>query len=1113
MKKIKFAFVALLSFIAASVAYAQVTTSALGGRVTDKDGQPLVGVAVVAVHNPSGSVYGTVTNSDGRYTIQGMRTGGPYTVEVSSLGYQTVKYTGVTLQLGEIFSLNAVIKEDSKLLSEAVVIASPASKFAAEKTGASTNISRSQISQMPSVSRSITDIAKLSPYGSGGMFFAGADSRTSNFTVDGANFNNNFGLNGSLPGGGSPISIDAIEEVQVVISPFDIRQNDFIGGGVNAITKSGTNTFKGSAYLYHRNENMRGDVVAKEIVFGANPKARNKDRNTTFGFTLGGPIIKNKLFFFVNYEQSLVSTVVNLWRPSSDGQGNADAFISRTSLADMQRVSTFLKDKYGYDTGSATDFPATESNMKMLARIDWNISRNHKLALRYNYTLNSGWKPVNPSSSNAGQRATESRLSQYSMAFANSMYQMNNKVHTLSIDFNSRFSDNVSNQILVTMSKLDDVRGTNSSRFPFIDILDGTGKIRPYMAVGYELFTWNNAVHNNVVTAKDDVTIFLGDHKVTGGLSYEYQMADNSFMKNGTGYYRYNSLDDFMSGAVPETVALTYGYDGQTSPAVRVRYSKVSLYAQDEWNINEKLKLTAGLRLQSIIFNNKDLKTNNMILNDFKYNGVSIDTGRWPNTSVQVSPRLGFNYDVFGDKSLKLRGGTGMFTGRLPLVFFTNMPTNSGMVQNVASITTKYKNGMPDPNPLLKEFAGGMITDPAELAKKMNSLNPGTFPLATPEKGVKPYSIAAVDRNFKMPQVWKTSFAVDYAIPTDFPFSITGEFIYNKTINGVYIKDLNMTDVEGFARFQGSDNRHIFPTTTHVIGKDKHGKDITAPDYKYCNTSAYVLSNTNLGYGYTASLQLNMQPIEGLDIAAAYTYTVSKELTGLPGSDAASAFTYVPFVEGPNNPVLHNSQYVTPHRAYVSLTYSDKANNHFSFFYDAWKGGNYTGNYSYMYANDFNGDNYNYDAIYIPKDRGDIVFATKDDEDRYWAFADKDPYLSTHKGQYAEAYSVNAPWTQRLDFRYAHDFKVRIGKSVNVLQLNFDIKNALNIINSNWGVSMQMNPDLDSGRILELKKIRPDGVPVFTTPNAVNGNTQTWTPIHSIGQCWYAQVGIKFMFN
>ena len=707
--------VAILAAALVSVsAIAQVTTSSIGGRVVDTKGEPVVGVAIVATHEPSGTVYGVTTNEDGRYTIQGMRSGGPYKVEVSCLGYQTVVNTDITLQLAERYALNVTINDDAELLGEALVVGQAASKFAGEKMGSATNISSSQLEMLPTISRSVEDISRLSPYGGNGMSFAGMDGRSSNFTVDGANFNNNFGLNDGLPGGGNPISLDAIEEIQVVISPYDVRQSNFIGGGMNAVTKSGTNTFKGSAYVYHRNENMRGDSVYGETLAGA----RDKDRRTTYGATLGGPIIKNKLFFFANFEYEKVPTIVNRWRPSKDGKADADAYISRTTEADMQKVKDFLHKNYGYDTGSYTDYPADESNMKLLARIDWNITDKHHLAVRYNYTLNRGWNNTNATSSNCTQRTTEGRLSQYAMAFANSMYSMDNRVHSASIDLNSRFTNDLSNQFLATFSQLDDIRGTNSSPFPFIDILDGTGKIMPYMSAGYELFTWNNGVHNQILTVKDDVTYYTGNHKIMAGVNYEYQMADNSYMRNGTGYYRYNSLQDFLTGATPETVAITYGYDGEKNPAARVRFHQLGVYAQDEWTPNDKFTLSYGIRLDGIFFDNQDIMRNNAIY-ELDYAGRHIDTGAWPTAKIQVSPRVGFSWDVLGNKSLKVRGGTGLFAGRLPLVFFTNMPTNSGMVQNVAAISTEYKDGIAYPSEYLSAFKGQMITDVDKLVAKL----------------------------------------------------------------------------------------------------------------------------------------------------------------------------------------------------------------------------------------------------------------------------------------------------------------------------------------------------------------------------------------------------------
>ena len=1110
-------FIAVFAAMLMSVAaFAQVTTSALSGLAVDTNGEPVIGVAVIATHTPSGTVYGVTTNEVGRYTINGMRSGGPYTVEFSCLGYQTVTYTDVTLQLAETYSLGATLNEDSEMLSEAMVIGAAASKFSAQKMGSATNISGKDIASLPTVSRSITDVTRLSPYGGNGMSFAGQDGRTANFTVDGANFNNNFGLSDGLPGGGSPISIDAIEEMQVVISPYDVRQTNFIGGGVNAITKSGTNQFKGSAYIYHRNENLRGDTVDGEMISGA----RQKDRNTNYGFTLGGPIIKNKLFFFVNAEYAKIPTIVNRWRASEDGVMDADNYISRTTLADLKKVSEFVKKEYGYDTGSWTDYPADESNLKLLARIDWNINDNHKLAVRYNYTLNRGWNSTNGSSMDGGSRSGYSRFSEYGMAYANSMYSMDNIVSTVSLDLNSRLSDNLSNQFLATYSKLDDIRGTNSEDMPFVDIRKDDGSaVLPYIALGYELFTWNNGVHNTHISIKDDLAYYAGNHKITGGVSYEYQMADNAYMRNGTGYYRYKSLEDFMTGAAPEVVCLTYGYDGEAVPAARVRFHKAGIYAQDEWNATENFKLTYGLRLDGLFFDNQDLMRNNEIYNlTYVVDGKErhIDTGKWPSAAITASPRVGFSWDVLGNNSLKVRGGTGLFSGRLPLVFFTNMPTNSGMVQYQAKLgetqtiipgytgayIEKKEGDKVKQYYDMSEFAGGLLKR-EELLAKLTSLGfPNTI---SPEDGTIPSEISAVDPKFKMPQVWKTSLAIDYNFPTSFPFSISAEGIFNKTINGVIIRDWSVNPVDGFARFNGVDNRPIFQNFKQTY--ENNGKVSNLPN-------AYVLENTNKGYGYSGTFTMNMRPVEGLSLMAAYTHTASKELTGMPGSNASSVLNYMGTIYGPNDPGLHNSQYVTPDRFVASLTHSDRSGNHYSFIYETWRGGY---NYTYMTANDMNGDGYNYDLIYIPTDQQvadrEFRFVSADDEKRFMDYVHADSYLRKNQGKYAEAYSVYSPWVHRLDFSYKHDFKVKAGNSTNTLQLSLDVKNILNIFNSSWGVSKYMNPALGEGRILKYEGVDEDGYATFSTPKAVSGDANIWQRNRALGQCWYASIGIKYMFN
>jgi hypothetical protein len=1098
-------FLMVLMLTSTLTIMAQITTSSMSGKVTFEDakGEEVIGATIVAVHEPSGTRYTAVTNVSGLFTINGMRTGGPYEVTVSYIGYQPKTVKGVTLELAETYNLNIWLSEDANVLTE-VVVSGKASKFAAEKTGASTNINNAMISNLPTVNRSLTDVMRLSPYGGNGMSLAGGNGKMTNFTVDGANFNNNFGLTENLPGGGNPISLDAIEEMQVVISPFDVRQTNFIGGGVNAITKSGTNTFKGTAYIYHQNENMRGDAVDREQI----ASARDRDKTTTYGFTLGGPIIKNKLFFFVSGEMVKSPTVTNRWRASEGGAYDADNYLSRVSVADMDAVSSFVNNKYGYNTGSHTDWSADNDTYKILARLDWNITDRHKLALRYNYTKSRSWKT--PSTSVDGGTLPYSRTSLYAMTYANSMYSMDNKVHTFSFDLNSRLTDNLSNQLLVTFSKIDDIRGSNSSDFPFVDILDGDGG--NYISLGYELFTWNNAVHNNILNIKDDVTYYLANHTITAGLSYEYQMADNMYMRNGSGYYRYNSIADFFNNAAPSVVCLTYGYDGEQEPASRVTFNQMGLYAQDDWKVTDNFKLTYGMRFDGLFFKNGDLKTNNGIL-ALDYNGRSVDTGTWPKNTISVSPRLGFTWDIFGDKSLKLRGGSGLFLGRLPLVFFTNMPTNSNMMQFVGKWNA---TGSSATKADMSQFAGGIKTrtdlynwvtthdvDGNVVTNPKQAMGPSTI---TSEDGTVAGAINGISSDFKMPQVWKTSLAVDYQIPVSFPFTATLEGMFQKTVNGVFMSDWSLRDVGGYARLNGADTRALYQNYK-LTYTNAAGKTVNMPN-------AYVLENTSKGYGWTLNVTLNAQPFEWMSLMAAYTHTVQKELTGMPGSNASSAFSYIPSVDGPNFLNLHNSQFVTPDRVVASATIHDKANNHYSLVYEAWRGG---ANYSYMLANDMNGDGNQYDLIYIPTDlqvaNNEFRFVSEDDKTRFMDFVHNDNYLSSHQGEYAEAYSVYSPWVHRVDFSYKHDFKLNVGKTKHCLQLSLDVKNVLNLFNSSWGVAKYMNPDLNSGKILKYEGVDAQGYATFSTPKVVSGNTETWTRSHTIGQCWYASVGIRYIFN
>lgn len=691
-----------------------------------------------------------------------------------------------------------------------------------------------------------------------------------------------------------------------------------------------------------------------------------------------------------------------------------------------------------------------------------------------------------------------SRVGYQSMSFANSMYSQDNKVSSVSADLNSRFSDKISNQLLFTYTDIEDMRGTNSSPFPFIDILagkdaEGNQIMEPYMSAGYELFTYNNGVKNKITSIIDNFTYFAGDHKITAGISFEHQLASNAYMRNGTGYYRYSSLDDFLNGAAPETFAWTYGYNGVSDPKAQVTFNQIGFYAQDEWNIRPNVKLTYGIRFDDLIFDNSDLQRNDAIY-DLDFGGKHIDTGKWPKSRMQISPRVGFVWDVFKDNSLKVRGGTGIFTGRLPLVFFTNMPTNSNMVQNAVVFGTKYENGIAvSHDSRLDQLAGGMITNVDDAIKKFGL--PTT--IENPVAGSK---ISGVKDNFKMPQIWKTSLAVDYQLPTSFPLSVTGEFIYNKNINAVTLENINIKDPSNWEHFNGADNRLIYPSDyTYVSGKN-----------------AVVLTNTSKGHGYTANVTVNAQPVEDLNMMLAYTHTESKEISGLPGSDPVSTWQGMLTIDGPNFATVQRSRYVVPDKVIAAINYNLPFRHKgllrktsLNLFYSGYS----ASGYSFAYTNDMNGDGINNDMMYIPKDDSEIKFKNEADRTAFWNFVDQDSYLKNHKGEYAEAYAARAPWVHRFDLRITEDFSFKAGKTEHHFQLSLDFMNIGNMINSKWGV-MKNASSSNGCRILKYEGMDDNKTPIFSMYK-INGEypTETYSYNRIYTECWKMQVGIRYIFN
>ena len=1102
----------LLTFFLAMVAsitmMAQVTTSSLSGKVFDEEG-PLPGASVIATHTPSGTYYGTTTNSEGRFTLQGMRVGGPYTIEVRYVGYKPSTTDNVTLKLGETYRADFKLYSEAKELSE-VVISGEAVKPVS--TANSTTISAQEITNLPTINRSITDVVKVSPYANG-MSFAGSDGRSTNFTVDGANFNNNFGLSSNLPGGGTPISVDALEEVQVVVAPFDVRQSNFVGGGINAITKSGTNQFHGSAYTYYNNQTMRGNKL-----LGDDLGTRPEESTWTYGATVGGPIVKNKLFFFLNAERTDEPSEVIKYRPDD------------ASAAVLDQIYDKLVNDYGYNPGSYTNYPGGNNNLKLLARIDWNINDNNKLMFRFNKTGNTQWNAPNGNSCDDKFRNKSFyRSSDISFPFSNNMYSQRNDVMSFATELNSRFTSQLSNQFVFTYTDIQDVRGSNSDIFPHIDIMSGdedmqeNGNYVPFTSFGYELFTYNNGVKNKVFNATDNLTYYTGNHKITAGVNWERQTASNSYMRNATGYYRFASAEDFLTGALPLSCVLTVGNNGEANPRGEITYNQFGLYAQDEWNITDNFKLNFGVRGDGLFFDDSQLMTNNALLN-YNMGGNVINTGKWPTNRVQASPRVGFTWNA--TDFLTVRGGSGLFQGRLPLVFFTNMPQNAGMIQSsyvfsgnkpvfdsaVGCMVVNYSPEVLAQLQKLMKPDGTYVTDVNEMVNIL-----GLNTTVTPEDGQLSgvgSNFNGVDPNFRMPQIWKSMLGFDFDVPVSFPLTFTLEGMFNKTIWGVRLVDWNLkydmiANAGEEVRFNGPDNR-----VNYKLLVDENGD----PNYTYGDFSAYVLTNTNEGYGYTVNAAVHATPFKNFDINAAYTHTESKEISGMPGSAAGSAYSGLYTIDGPTFVTLQRSQYVIPDKVTASVSYMfpslfDGDGVKVNLFYTAFS----ADGYNYFYSNDMNGDGIATDLMYIPNDVNELLWVSEEDMNAFKTFMDNDPYLSTHKGQYAEAYAGRAPWVHLLDMRVAKTFKKTIGKTTHNFELSANFDNVLNMINSSWGLyKYSCYGSIGAGAVTPLKFDHlENNTPVFSM-NKVNGEypTQTYTrnDIKNSNQCWSLMLGLKYSF-
>lgn len=1060
-------------------ALAQVTTAFLSGVVTNGN-TAVENATIKAVLTTTNASYTANSRSGGVYDISNLNAGGPYTVTISAPGMKDIVFTDVFLTLGENFKLDADFTTE-KIGGVVVSVSRNATK-----TGSNLNINSRTLNTLPTISRSINDFTRLTPQAGSGSSFNGRDGRFNNITIDGANFNNNFGLSDkNLPGGDAqPISLDAIEAVQVNISPFDVRQSNFTGAGINAITKSGSNTTTASVYTLMRNESFNGTKV-DTFDLGE----QKKTTSNILGFRLGGALVKDKIFYFVNYENEKTSLPGLQWKASRPGTGQSasDPNLSRTLASDLDLVRTHLKEKYGYETGDYENLGNfNTANQKFLARLDWNISEKHKFSLRYNSVHNTNDQVLNGTSA-PNPRSSSNRWSNNSMSFANSNYSFDNKVWSVAGELKSNLSNKVSNQLLLTYTSITDARGTNSTPFPFVDIKKGGDN---YISFGYELFSYNNKVNNNTLSFIDNITYNLNKHTITAGVAYDQMYVGNAFQRYGTSYYRYDSLSQFLNGAAPSAFALTYGYGGDATPVgAELSFGQLAGYVQDEFRASKKLKITAGLRVDVPVYTSESKANAGFakydtaaLFKDPSGTPIKYNPNSWPTGSPLVSPRVGFNYDVKGDKDLIIRGGTGVFTGRLPFVWFTNQPSNAYGVQATVEVTKAA------------DLAGYVFNaDPTAYLNKFPT-TPGTLPSGA--------SFAKVDNDFKFPQVWRTSIGIDKKLPFDLDFS--ADIIYTKELNGVYQYNAN----------------YAIADTTYFTGTEwERAAYKKAASRSYVGTvrEAMVLSNTNLGSGLSAAFTLSRNFKKGLSGSISYAFNNTKDITSNPGSQAASAWSNNRTVGGNNAQELAISEYSTPNRVIANISKKFEYGNRFattvSLVYDGYN----PGRYSYVYSTDINNDGLTGNDLLFVHASSEIKFSdvvvsgktiTAADQAAAWdAYVAQDKYLSAHKGQFVERNGGLLPWLHRFDLRLLQDIAQNIGKNKHTLQLSADILNIGNMINPAWGIRKQMT--VSNGGVLRYNAA--NGTYNF---NAVNGvlPVESFRPIVSTSTTWGMQLGLRYSF-
>ncbi len=1039
--KVLFLVIAALLYITCTTStYAQgVTTASINGRVTDDKGEPLPSATVMAVHVPSGTPYGTTTRNDGRYNLIGLRVGGPYTITVSYVGYETQKKEDVYLQLGQALTLNFTMTTTAVKLSEVTVVGTRNSVISSDHTGAAMNVSAREIQEIPTVSRSLTDLTKMSPFFSGvGYSAAGRSGRYNNIQLNGTQFNDLFGLGSGAPGtgqGANAISLDEIQEFQIVVAPFDVRYGGFTGGGINAITRSGTNNWEGSVYGYGRNQSFAG--VSPDVDKTKLPNFSNYQE----GIRLGGPIVKDKLFFFVNGE--LVQYNFPWQNLSLTPLGPANA----ASLA--SQMKSILTNQYGFNPGSDQSFNASNPNAKFFARLDWNIDEQNKLTFTYSY--------LNAKSDND---YSHTRDGNNTLSFDSYLYLYQNRTSNGVLQLHSQIGNNMSNEVTLGYTTILDNRVPFGNAYPLIEVDEGSFR----MYAGPDRYSSANMLNQATVELTDNFTYSTGNHLFTFGTHNEFFAFKNLFMRSFYGYYTFAGLSALQAG----TISYYQRVSSRTSDplqAASFHANQYGLYAQDEWSGIQNLKITLGIRMDVPTFPTA-IPNNDSVSKYFP--GYS--TSNKPKGNILFSPRLGINYDVNGDHITQIRGGIGVFTGRVPYVWMSNNYGNNGTyyAEVSGSPTAQFQPAWVNPN---NQPTAAQLGLPTNLKSEIDMVDP----------------------NLKMPQLLRFDAAVDRVLPYNFIGTL--EVLYGKTLNDMTYQLLNLKSQVGVNASEA--NRPIFGGTFNGNGN-------------FYNT--LYLKNTTSGYQYNLVAQIQRNVARGLSVNASYTYGRALDVNSVSSSQANSQLAYNPISGNPNNPPLETSDYEVRSRIALSVAYTHEffkdAPTSIALFYNGQSGRPY----SLTVYGDVNGDGFNQnDLFYIPKNDADIELGSVSgglytpNAQMYKeldSFIANNNYLSSHRGQMFVRNAATAPWNNTLDLRIVQTIPAMDHR----FEISLDILNILNLLNNSWGYYYTLvNPTYTIVTLKGVDASNGKNVYSFSKP----ANNTPWSADNLLSR-WYMQLGIRF---